>query len=179
MWAPDTKDWTWVLERPCDDCGFDAEHVPLAEVGERIRANTRVWVSVLAGPRAHERRAAGAWTVTEYAAHVRDVHAIFAERLALVLEQDAPTFANWDQDAAALEARYDLAQPDEVSPALADRAEKVAAAYDRVPASSYDRVGHRSNGSTFSTLTLARYHLHDVVHHLWDVREVTEAPTHP
>ena len=19
---PDTKDWTWVLERPCPDCGF-------------------------------------------------------------------------------------------------------------------------------------------------------------
>ena len=22
--VPDTKDWTWVLERPCDECGFDA-----------------------------------------------------------------------------------------------------------------------------------------------------------
>ena len=21
--TPDTKDWTWVMERPCPDCGFD------------------------------------------------------------------------------------------------------------------------------------------------------------
>ena len=21
--TPDTKDWTWVLERPCPECGFD------------------------------------------------------------------------------------------------------------------------------------------------------------
>src|SRR5690242_18838112 len=22
--VPDTKDWTWTLERPCPDCGFEA-----------------------------------------------------------------------------------------------------------------------------------------------------------
>ena len=22
--VPDTKDWTWVLDRPCEECGFDA-----------------------------------------------------------------------------------------------------------------------------------------------------------
>ena len=22
--TPDTKDWTWVLERPCPECGFEA-----------------------------------------------------------------------------------------------------------------------------------------------------------
>ena len=21
--APDTKDWTWVLEQPCAECGFE------------------------------------------------------------------------------------------------------------------------------------------------------------
>ena len=21
---PDTKDWTWVLDRPCPECGFEA-----------------------------------------------------------------------------------------------------------------------------------------------------------
>jgi hypothetical protein len=23
--VPDTRDWTWVLERPCPDCGLDAQ----------------------------------------------------------------------------------------------------------------------------------------------------------
>ncbi len=171
MWTADTKDWTWVLDRPCGECGYDAHQIALPEVGDRIRDNAAAWRAVLSGPRAHERRDPGAWSVTEYAAHVRDVHAVFAERLALMLEQDAPTFANWDQDATAVEARYDLAQPEDVALALTERADEVAAAYDRVPASAYDRVGHRSNGSNFTTLTLARYHLHDVAHHLWDVRD--------
>ena len=26
--VPDDKDWTWVLERPCPECGFDAATVP-------------------------------------------------------------------------------------------------------------------------------------------------------
>ena len=24
---PDTKDWTWVLDRPCPECGFDPARV--------------------------------------------------------------------------------------------------------------------------------------------------------
>jgi hypothetical protein len=23
--VPDTKDWTWVLRRPCPECGFDTQ----------------------------------------------------------------------------------------------------------------------------------------------------------
>jgi hypothetical protein len=30
--VPDTKDWTWVLERPCPECGFDASGVRRDEV---------------------------------------------------------------------------------------------------------------------------------------------------
>ena len=29
---PDTKDWTWVLERPCPECGFDASSVSFDDV---------------------------------------------------------------------------------------------------------------------------------------------------
>ena len=31
--VPDGKDWTWVLERRCDDCGFDATAFPVTETG--------------------------------------------------------------------------------------------------------------------------------------------------
>ncbi len=36
---PDTKDWTWVLERRCDECGFEAPAFPREEVGAMVRAN--------------------------------------------------------------------------------------------------------------------------------------------
>jgi hypothetical protein len=70
---PDTKDWTWVLDRPCPECDYDAEQDP----GD------------------------------------------IASELAI---------------AAA---------------ALADR---------------------RSDGASFTVDTFSRYMLHDVEHHLWDVR---------
>jgi len=39
MIVPDAKDWTWVLERRCDDCGFDATAFAVTETGARTRAN--------------------------------------------------------------------------------------------------------------------------------------------
>ena len=47
----------------------------------------------------------------EYGAHVRDVHRKMAERLELMLTEDAPTFPNWDQDATAVEDRYGEQDP--------------------------------------------------------------------
>ena len=34
--VPDTKDWTWVLERRCPECGFDTSGFP-AEVAAELR----------------------------------------------------------------------------------------------------------------------------------------------
>ena len=30
--TPDTKDWTWVLDRPCPECGYDASTVAVADL---------------------------------------------------------------------------------------------------------------------------------------------------
>lgn len=170
--VPDTKDWTWVLETPCAECGYVAADVDATRVGDAIRADAELWEVVLAGPDPTRRPEPGTWSATEYAAHVRDVHRIFRERLELMLTHDAPRFANWDQDATALAERYDLADPAVVAPELRAAAEAVAAAYDAVPGDAWSRTGLRSDGSAFTVASLARYHLHDVVHHLWDVRQV-------
>jgi hypothetical protein len=172
---PDTKDWTWVLDRPCPECGFDAASVERSGLGAAIRANAEEWQQVLAAPEAARRPEPTVWSPTEYAAHVRDVHRVFGGRLALMLGRDEPTFANWDQDETALAERYDLQLPGDVGPELAEEADRVAAAYDGVPGDAWGRTGVRSNGSRFTVETLGSYHLHDVVHHLWDVRWVHEA----
>ncbi len=46
--TPDTKNWTWVLERPCPDCGFDATTFAREDVAGMIRANAVAWQPVLA-----------------------------------------------------------------------------------------------------------------------------------
>jgi len=101
---------------------------------------------------------------------VRDVFTVFHERLALMLEQDGPAFADWDQDAAAVAGRYAEQDPAVVAAELADAGAAVAVAFDAVPERDWERPGLRSNGSAFTVRTLGQYFAHDVLHHLHDVR---------
>src|SRR5206468_3460537 len=102
----DTKDWTWVLGRPCPECGFDASAFPRASIGAMIRANAEQWQGVLSRDDVARRPDEATWSPLEYACHVRDVFRIYDGRLALMLTEDDPLFENWDQDATAVEDRY-------------------------------------------------------------------------
>jgi len=46
--VPDTKNWTWVLERRCPECGFDSSKVPTDQIAALIRANAGTWLAILA-----------------------------------------------------------------------------------------------------------------------------------
>jgi hypothetical protein len=37
--APETEDWTWVLERPCLQCSLDVRSVAREDIPAVIRAN--------------------------------------------------------------------------------------------------------------------------------------------
>ncbi len=167
--TPDTKDWTWVLERPCGECGFNASEVPTTTIAARVNENARAWSEVLQRPNVRVRPSDDRWSALEYACHVRDVLRIFDVRLSLMLAEDDPVFANWDQDATAIEESYNLQDPGDVSRELAAAATRVADRFDWVAPSQWARPGTRSNGSHFTVESLGRYSLHDVVHHLWDV----------
>src|SRR2546421_7786995 len=104
--VPDTKNWTWVLERRCDECGFDASAFPREDVSSMIRRNAAAWQYVLDRPDVDRRPSDTVWSALEYACHVRDVFRIYDQRLALMLTEDDPLYPNWDQDAAAIEERY-------------------------------------------------------------------------
>lgn len=167
--APDAKDWTWVLDRPCEECNFDATSFPRDVVGRAIRENASEWMQVLERADVARRPRPGRWSGLEYACHVRDVLATFDGRLSLMLEEDGPTFENWDQDATALTDRYDLQDPSAVAQELLAAAHSFAGRCDSVCGTEWTRPGTRSNGSRFTVETLAIYGLHDPIHHLWDV----------
>ncbi|WP_457109745.1 DinB family protein [Marmoricola sp. URHA0025 HA25] len=166
---PDTKDWTWVLDAPCPECGFDPAAVSAADLVDLFHENTRGWYPALVGPGATTRPAPTVWSPLEYACHVRDVHRIFGERVTLMLEQDDPLFPNWDQDVTAIEGRYAEQDPAVVSVELVEAAADASAVYAGVDGEQWQRPGRRSNGSVFTVETLGRYHLHDVHHHLHDI----------
>ena len=85
MIEPDTKDWTWTLERACPECGFDAPALDLARVPGALRDNATLWEVVLGTDDAAVRPSPHVWSPLEYACHVRDVHRLFGERLARML----------------------------------------------------------------------------------------------
>ena len=167
---PDTKNWTWVLERACPDCGFDASAVDYDDIPDLIRADVERWEAVLRRDDVALRPDDSTWSALEYAAHVRDAHRIFRTRLALVLTEDDPEFANWDQDATALAENYNAQNPATVASELGDAARALADDFAAVPPGNRQRTGRRSDGSNFSVESLAAYYIHDPVHHLWDVR---------
>lgn len=163
---PDLKDWTWVLERPCTECGFSPD-VDVRAVPARVRDMVPLWADVLARSDATTRPDPATWSPTEYACHVRDVCTLFSERIDLMLAQDDPVFANWNQDETAVEQRYDQQQPSVVAAELATAAELIASTIESVPA--WERTGRRSDGSAFTVETLVIYFIHDLEHHLADV----------
>jgi DinB superfamily len=164
---PETADWTFVIDEGCGQCGFSAQDV--GSTGDRLRATIPRWREALSRKDAADRPEPTVWSPLEYACHVRDTCRIFRDRLELMLREDDPTFANWDQDATAVEDDYFHQVPAVVAGQLAAEAEATAAAFDAVQPGQWERTSRRSNGSVFTVRTFAIYFLHDVEHHLHDV----------
>ena len=167
--TPETKDWTWVLEAPCEECGVVAAEIPLDGVGRVLRSMPPLWDDVLRRPDVAVRPDESTWSPLEYACHVRDVLRLYDHRLHLMLTEDGPHYPNWDQDASAVDDRYGEQDPSVVGDEIAAAAEQVAASFDAVAPDQWGRTGFRSDGAAFTVESFARYFLHDPLHHLHDV----------
>lgn len=177
--VPDTKDWTFVLQRTCSECNFDVRTFPRERVGQMIRDNATEWHELLANPAVTKRPAPDVWSALEYACHVRDVFRLYDYRLMLMLTEDDPAYPNWDQDAASIEDRYQDQDPHVVADEIRASADALAERFDRVSGDEWDRTGRRSDGSNFTIESFARYLIHDPVHHVHDVRRGYERLTGP
>lgn len=168
--TPDDKDWTWAAHEACPECGFDGGACDPSVVPEVIRANADRWRELHAEGRIVPGRPDDAtWSALEYACHVRDVHLRYDARFHLMLDQDDPLSPNWDQDASAVDDRYDEQDPATVVAELSAAAEQVAATLEAVVGEQWQRPGRRSDGASFTVDTMSRYFAHDPVHHIWDV----------
>ena len=168
----DDKNWTWVLDRRCDDCGFDASTFDASISGMAVRDLAVRWWAVLAGKGVAMRPRLGVWSPLEYGCHVRDVFRKFDERLRLMLDENEPHFENWDQDRTAVEERYSEQDPSVVSVQLIGAAASLASRFDSVGGAQWSRTGVRSDGSAFTVRSIAKYLMHDPVHHLALARDV-------
>ena len=175
---PDTKDWTWVLERPCPECGYDASTVAAADLPHEIRANASVWLALMGDPDVTVRPE----PERVVAAGVRLPRPRRAPGLPRADDRDA------DRGRAAVRqlgpghhGRRAALRPAGARDRRADaggrRRTPWATSTPRSRASDWDRKGIRSDGSVFTIASLGRYHLHDVVHHLHDVATLAERVT--
>ena len=60
--TPDTKNWTWVLDETCPECGFDAAGVDRSALGALVRDNVAAWPALLADTRARDRPSDDQWS---------------------------------------------------------------------------------------------------------------------
>jgi DinB superfamily len=172
MIAAEDKDWTWVLDRRCPDCGFDTSACTEARVAGLTRETADAWVVLLEHGKIRSGRPnASTWSSLEYACHVRDVFRRFERRIALMQTEDDPRFPNWDQDASAVADRYDEQDPTHVVEELCTAAHVVAGRLDTISGDTWTRPGRRSDGASFTIGTIARYMVHDPIHHIWDVNQ--------
>jgi hypothetical protein len=173
--TPDTKDWTWVLHKPCPECGLDTRSISPEEVPTLLRDNAAAWHTLLTGPTdPRPRPYPDTWSPLEYACHVRDVCRIFDERLVLMLTRDDPHYPNWDQDKTALESRYADQDPATVAAELLAAAHTLADRFTTVH--DWTRTGTRGDGAHFTIATFARYFIHDPLHHLHDATGAHQYP---
>jgi hypothetical protein len=172
--VPDVKDWTWVLDRGCPDCGFDASACAASAVPDLVRENAVRWRQLLEeGAVRPGRPDPAVWSSLEYACHVRDVYERFDHRIFLMLTEWDPQYPNWDQDATAVSDRYEEQDPIAVVERLGRAAEALAVRLEGVSPADQQRPGRRSDGALFTVDTIARYMIHDPIHHLWDVTTPT------
>jgi len=170
MIVPDDKSWTWVLDRQCPECGFDASGCSADTVASLTRQNASAWQRLLETNRIRAGRPDDSmWSSLEYACHVRDVCRRYDQRIALMQDEDDPRFPNWDQDASAFDERYEEQDPSYVMEELRAAANALADRLETVTGEQWDRPGRRSDGASFTIGTIARYMIHDLVHHVWDV----------
>ena len=177
---PDTKDWTWVIEEPCGQCGFDPGGVARADFADLVHENTRGWYDVLADPDFAVRPAPHVWSRLEYACHVRDVHELFAQSGAADARRGRPDVR--ELGPGRHRRREGLRPPGP----RGGRRRRWSSGRPRSRRST--RRSRTSSGSAPVAAATAPcspsrrsgvYHLHDVVHHLWDVTRSAEPSAVP
>ena len=171
--SSDTKDWTWVTARVCEQCGFDPNQITLGQLPGEIRNQVQSWADVLSRPNVLERPQPDKWSSLEYGAHVRDVLIVMRGRLKRMLAQENPDLPSWDQDQAALDGKYRALNPAILVDEIGIEAQMLANHYASVTDAQARRTGQRTDGLEFTVLSHGKYLLHELVHHGWDVRADT------
>lgn len=176
-----TGDEAWlgvVTGSACAGCGFapnDANRAGLA--GRIVDESHRLGVSITGADdeRVRTRPAPDTWSALEYGAHVRDTLAVFTERIVRTRREQNPELGWWDHEAALEHSFANELEADAVADDVNRNASHLASALSDMTDGDWDRSCTRG-GDPFTVDLLARYLLHEVMHHRVDVERHLAAP---
>ncbi|GIE99406.1 DinB family protein [Paractinoplanes rishiriensis] len=157
----------------CDECGFRYSEVPAAELPARLAAAGPRFAAILSAVTQPRRRPAPAvWSPLEYACHVRDVLIVQRDRLELALAADHPVFVPMGRDERAVLEAYNSQEMHLVLAALTGAAHRLARAFSALTPHEWERTGvyNWPTVEARDLLWLGRHTLHEVEHHLMDLR---------
>lgn len=163
----DDRDWTFVIDHGCTECGF--EPFPPHQMGDRLRSAAKRWSSVLQRDDATQRPDQQTWSPMEYACHVRDMIMVLHQRVEAMLNQRNPELADFDGDAEAVRREYWRADRSTGLTELTQNAQRTADLVGTVNGQQWELPGRRSDGFEFTIATLCLYIGHEMEHHLYDV----------
>jgi hypothetical protein len=162
----------------CADCGY-AYDTPRGKIPTELRTLARQFRDLLHSDpyqlRAHSQP--GVWSPIEYAAHFRDVLRTQLERIELAIHEDEPTFTSMRREERVSEERYNEQDPAKVAFEIAEAADALASALERLSPGSWEREGvyNYPTKQLRSIEWIARNTIHEGLHHVMDIERQLES----
>ncbi len=170
--AAGEPDWFAVVSSGhCEECGHTMGEGAASSLGSRLRDEAHRWSAVLRPADDHlvrRRPAPAVWSALEYGAHVRDVMAIFTDRILRTMTESEPELGWWDHEAAIDDGFANESDRHAVGDDLDENAARLAEVLSRVSGDQWERAATRRDHERFTVELMARFALHEVVHHRRD-----------
>jgi len=162
------RDWSRSQFEQCPDCGADASAIADDDLGREVVREIASWGRLIAASEVaavRSRPSKDVWSALEYAGHVRDLLPVMTQRLSRVRGEDQPSLGWWDHEAAVTEDRYNEQVPVLVIEQMTANGRAFADALAGVVDHEWDRGAERRPGERFTVRGIARFVLHELIHH--------------
>ena len=163
----------------CAECMFDWDLSAqdacgvISGLGEGYRARMGRFIEAPDNSILRQRPLPAVWSALEYAAHVRDVIAFYADRIDRVLNEECPHMTAADFSSMRERRGYLDDDPLGVLDAITGSATSIANKLRSLTPEQWTRIGIGSDGDQRTTLVLARRLAHDGHPHLLDLDRLT------
>lgn len=159
----------------CEECGFEYDLAKALSAGPTIIDEVTELGFLLSSGHAdlRTRRQPSTWSPLEYGCHVRDVLLVQRERVLAARRADRPSFDPMGRDERVEHDGYAEQDPARVARQLTEAAHLFANDLSRLGVDDWDRRTVMYNYPTRLERTLrwvAMHTLHEVRHHLLDIR---------